>query len=73
MAGDLNNNQMMSINESTIRLRRGVRGLKKEDLPILAGLQIYHNHALPHLDLSGNGTPAGSPVSTPESTIKHSL
>ena len=58
MAGDLNNNQMESFNGNTIRLReKVVRGFKKEDSAILAGLQTYHNHVRPHLGLPGNSTP----------------
>ena len=52
------NNQMESFNGNTIRLREDViRGLKKDDSPILSGLQIYHNHVRPHLGLPSNITP----------------
>ena len=30
-----------------------VRGLKREDSAILAGLRLYHNHIRPHLGLEG--------------------
>ena len=54
MAGDTNNNQMESFNGNTVRLREGaVRGLKREDSPILSGLRVYHNHVRPHLGLDG--------------------
>jgi len=36
-----------------------VRGVKKEDSPLLAGLQIYHNFVRPHMGLNGE-TPAES-------------
>ena len=56
--GDINNNQMESFNGNTIRLReKVVRGLKKEDAAILAGLKVYHNHIRPHLGLSEGETP----------------
>lgn len=52
------NNQMESFNGNTIRLREDViRGLKKEDSPILAGLRVYHNHVRPHLGLEDGQTP----------------
>ena len=57
-AGDMNNNQMESFNGNTIRLREDVvRGLKKDDSPILTGLRLYHNHVSPHLGLPDNMTP----------------
>ena len=34
-----------------------VRGLKKDDSAILAGLRVYHNHVRPHLGLDGYITP----------------
>ena len=34
-----------------------VRGVKKEESPLLAGLQIYHNYVRPHMALDGQ-TPA---------------
>jgi hypothetical protein len=34
-----------------------MRGLKREDTPILAGYQIYHNYVRPHEALDGH-TPA---------------
>ena len=30
-----------------------VRGLKREESPLLAGLQIYHNYVRPHMGLDG--------------------
>ena len=50
MDGDLNNNLMESFNGNTIRMReKVVRGLKKEDSAMLAGLQTHHNHIRRHL------------------------
>ncbi|MFI5450090.1 MAG: hypothetical protein ACHQ03_10065 [Candidatus Bathyarchaeia archaeon] len=34
-----------------------VRGVKKEDGPLITGLQIYHNFVRPHMGLNGR-TPA---------------
>ena len=56
--GKWHNQQMESFNGNTIRLRTDVvRGLKKDDSPILAGLRVYHNHVRPHLGLDGYVTP----------------
>ena len=54
MDGDVNNNQMGSFNENTLRFREEVtRSLKREDSVILAGLQVCRNHVRPHLALDG--------------------
>lgn len=54
MSGDMNNNQMESFNGNTVRHREKVmRGLKREDSPVLTGLQLYHNFVRPHLGLNG--------------------
>ena len=34
-----------------------MRSLKKDDTPILTGMQIYHNYVRPHMGLEGK-TPA---------------
>ena len=34
-----------------------MRGLKRDDTPILTGYQIYHNYVRPHMGLDGK-TPA---------------
>ncbi len=52
------NNQMESFNGATIRHReKVVRGLKKEDSPIIVGLQVYHNHVRSHFGLPDQSTP----------------
>ena len=52
------NNQMESFNGNTVRLREDViRGLKKEDSPIISGLRVYHNHVRKHLGLPDGMTP----------------
>ena len=49
---------MESFNGNTVRLREDViRGLKKDESPILSGLRVYHNFVRPHLGLPGNITP----------------
>lgn len=56
---------MEIFNENTIRHReKVVRGLKKEDLAILTGLQLYHNFVRPHLGLA-------DPTMTPEAAGIH--
>jgi hypothetical protein len=30
-----------------------VRGVKREDSPLITGLQIYHNYVRPHMGLNG--------------------
>ena len=58
MAGDTNNNQMESFNGNTLRMREKViRGIKKDDSPVLKGMQIHHNYIRPHQGLDGD-TPA---------------
>ena len=52
------NNQMESFNGNTLRLREEViRGLKKDDSPIISGLRVYHNHVRHHLGLPDGMTP----------------
>ena len=49
----------MYSNGNTIRHREKViRGLKKDDSAILAGLQLYHNFVRPHLGLPDHITAA---------------
>lgn len=53
MSGDLNNNKMERMNGEIRDREKVVRGVKKEDSPLLAGLQIYHNYVRPHMALDG--------------------
>ena len=56
--GERGNEKMESFNGNTVRSREKVmRSLKREDTPILTGMQIYHNHVRPHMGLGGK-TPA---------------
>jgi putative transposase len=57
MAGDLNNQKMERMNGELRDREKVVRGVKKDDSPLLAGLQIYHNYVRPHMALEGK-TPA---------------
>jgi transposase InsO family protein len=49
---------MEAFNGNTVRSReKTMRSLKREDTPILTGMQIFHNHVRPHMALDGK-TPA---------------
>jgi putative transposase len=53
MSGDRNNNRMERFNEEIRDREKMTCNLKKEDSPILTGLQIYHNFVRPHMGLDG--------------------
>lgn len=56
--GERGNEKMESFNGNTVRSReKTMRSLKREDSPILTGMQIFHNHMRPHTALDGK-TPA---------------
>jgi hypothetical protein len=57
LQGDYNNNKMERMNGEIRDREKTMRGLKKEDTPILAGYQIYHNYIREHEALDGK-TPA---------------
>ena len=57
LQGDHNNNKMERMNGEIRGREKVMRGLKKADTPILAGIQIYHNYMKPHEGLDGK-TPA---------------
>ncbi len=57
MSGDQNNNKMERMNGELRDREKVVRGVKREDSPLLTGLQIYHNFVRPHMGLKGQ-TPA---------------
>jgi regulator of extracellular matrix RemA (YlzA/DUF370 family) len=57
MSGDQNNNKMERFNGEIRDREKVMRSLKKDDSPILAGYQIYHNYVRPHMALE-NQTPA---------------
>jgi transposase-like protein len=57
MQGDMNNNKMERFNGEIRDREKIMRGLKKEDTPILKGYQIFHNYIREHQALEGK-TPA---------------
>jgi transposase-like protein len=57
LAGEQNNNKMERLNGEIRDREKVMRGLKRDDTPILTGYQIYHNYVRPHEALEGK-TPA---------------
>jgi transposase-like protein len=57
LTGHHNNNKMERLNGEIRDREKVTRNLKKDDSPILAGLQIYHNYVRGHMALNGK-TPA---------------
>ena len=57
LSGDRNNNKMERFNGEIRDREKTMRGLKKNDTPILAGYQIFHNYIRGHEGLEGK-TPA---------------
>lgn len=57
LRGDMNNNKMERMNGEIRDREKTMRGLKKDDTPILTGYQIFHNYIRPHEGLDGK-TPA---------------
>jgi putative transposase len=55
--GDNHNNKMERMNGEIRDREKVMRGLKRQDTPILKGYQIYHNYLRPHEALD-NKTPA---------------
>ena len=53
LQGDMNNNKMERLNGEFRDREKVVRGLKKEESPLLSGYQIYHNYVRPHMALNG--------------------
>lgn len=53
LQGDRNNNKMERLNGEIRDREKVVRGLKKEDSPLISGYQIYHNYIRPHMALDG--------------------
>ena len=56
-AGSEDNRKMERFNGEVRDREKVMRGLKREDTPILSGYQIYHNYVRPHEALEGR-TPA---------------
>jgi hypothetical protein len=57
LAGTHNNNKMERLNGEIRDREKVTRNLKKDDTPILRGMQIFHNYVRPHMGLNGK-TPA---------------
>jgi transposase-like protein len=57
LKGDMNNNKMERLNGEIRQREKTMRGLKREDTPILKGYQIFHNYIREHSGLEGK-TPA---------------
>jgi transposase-like protein len=57
LRGNMNNNKMERFNGEVRDREKVMRGLKKEDTPILKGYQLFHNFVRPHEGLEGK-TPA---------------
>ena len=55
--GDKNNNKMERLNGEIRDREKTMRSLKKDDSPIITGMQIHHNYIRTHMALS-NETPA---------------
>lgn len=53
LQGDKNNNKMERLNGEFRDREKIVRGLKKNESPLVTGFQIYHNYVRPHSALDG--------------------
>ncbi|MCJ7719613.1 transposase [Candidatus Bathyarchaeota archaeon] len=49
----MNNNKMERFNGGVRDREKVMRGLKKDDTPILKGYQLFHNFVRPHEGLDG--------------------
>lgn len=54
LQGDMNNNKMERLNGEFRDREKVVRGLKKDDSPLLSGYQLFHNYIRPHMGLDGS-------------------
>ena len=54
---DMNNNKMERLNGEIRDREKTMRSLKKDDSPIITGMQIHHNYIRTHMGLNGQ-TPA---------------
>lgn len=53
----MNNNKMERLNGEIRDREKVMRGLKRDDSPIITGMQIHHNYIRTHMGLNGD-TPA---------------
>jgi len=49
----MNNNKMERLNGEFRDREKVMRGLKKDESPLIDGYQIYHNYVRPHMGLDG--------------------
>jgi transposase-like protein len=57
LGGSVHNNKMERMNGEIRDREKVVRGVKREDSPLVKGMRIYHNFVRPHMGLEGK-TPA---------------
>ena len=57
LAGDMNNNKMETFNGELRDREKVMRSLKRDDSPVVKGMQVFHNYIRPHMGLKGK-TPA---------------
>jgi putative transposase len=57
MDGTIHNNKMERMNGEIRDREKVVRGVKKDDSPLIEGYQLFHNYIRPHMALDGK-TPA---------------
>jgi putative transposase len=57
LSGQVHNNKMERQNGEWRDREKVMRSLKREDSPVLSGMQIFHNYVRPHMGLQGR-TPA---------------
>jgi hypothetical protein len=53
LGGEVHNNKMERMNGEVRDREKTMRGLKREDTPILKGHQLFHNYIRPHEGLGG--------------------
>ena len=58
LSGEIHNNKMERQNGEWRDREKVFRSLKRDDTPILAGMQIFHNYIRPHMGLPNEITPA---------------
>lgn len=53
LQGQRNNNKMERLNGEFRDREKVVRGIKKDDSPLIEGYQLFHNYIRPHMGLNG--------------------
>jgi hypothetical protein len=62
LEGTHNNNKMERVNGEIRDREKVMRSLKKDDTPILTGMQIFHNYVRPHEALDGRTPSEGAGI-----------